>query len=118
MRIITASLVALVIICASAGPSLAGDMAAAKENYAQFCAQCHGVSGGGNGPAAAALQPKPMNFTDCARMAKIPDKTLFTVIRDGTQAANLGNAMPPSKDAFDDSEIHDLVAYVRSFCKH
>ncbi|MBI4224015.1 MAG: c-type cytochrome [Deltaproteobacteria bacterium] len=31
--------------------------------YAVQCAVCHGVSGGGDGPGAAALNPKPRDFT-------------------------------------------------------
>lgn len=31
------------------------------------CAACHGATGHGNGPAAASLDPKPVNFTDRSR---------------------------------------------------
>lgn len=33
-----------------------------KAVYAQQCASCHGVDGKGDGPAAAALNPRPRNF--------------------------------------------------------
>ena len=35
-----------------------------KEIYTNICASCHGVDGIGNGPAAAALNPQPRNFTN------------------------------------------------------
>ena len=33
-----------------------------KEIYSQQCVACHGDAGAGNGPAAAALNPRPRNF--------------------------------------------------------
>ncbi len=35
--------------------------------FAQYCAGCHGVSGRGDGPAAAGLSPRPANLTTLAR---------------------------------------------------
>src|SRR5512145_36836 len=37
-------------------------IAKGKNLFAVNCASCHGVGGGGDGPAAAALNPKPRNF--------------------------------------------------------
>jgi len=37
-------------------------IALGKENYATQCMACHGASGKGDGPAAAAMNPKPRNF--------------------------------------------------------
>lgn len=37
-------------------------LAQGKTLYAQQCATCHGPGGQGDGPAAAALNPKPRNF--------------------------------------------------------
>lgn len=46
---------------ASAG---VGDLVAkGKEVYEANCASCHGPNGAGDGPAGAALNPKPRNFT-------------------------------------------------------
>jgi mono/diheme cytochrome c family protein len=50
-------------------------------------------------------------------MMPMPDDMLFKVIKDGGAASSLSRAMPPWKDAFEDPEIQDLVAYVRTFCK-
>jgi mono/diheme cytochrome c family protein len=38
-------------------------IAKGKSLFALNCASCHGTSGQGNGPAAAALNPKPRDFT-------------------------------------------------------
>lgn len=35
----------------------------AEAAYTQYCASCHGTTGRGDGPAAAALQPPPTDLT-------------------------------------------------------
>jgi high-affinity iron transporter len=93
------------------------DMAAAKTNFDTFCAKCHGADGKGTGSGAATLATKPRDFTDCARMAKESDDTLFKVIKDGGKANGFSGDMAPWSNAFEDPEIKDLVAYIRTFCK-
>lgn len=95
----------------------AADLAAAKQNYTTFCVKCHGAAGKGDGASAAPLKTKPRDFTDCNRMKTISDDTLFKVIKDGGAANNLSGDMPSWSQGFEDSEIHDLVAFVRAFCK-
>ena len=79
--------------------------------------KCHGAGGKGDGSAAATLATSPRNFTDCAAMAKISDDTLFNVIKNGGAANGLSDDMQAWNAAFEDGEINDLVAYVRTFCK-
>jgi len=95
----------------------AQEPATVKEQFGVLCATCHGENGDGNGPTAKILNIKPRNFTDCAAMAKIPDATLFTAIRDGGAAVGLNSAMPRWRESLDDQQIKALVAYVRSRCK-
>lgn len=98
-------------------PARAADMAAAKQNYDTFCVKCHGATGKGDGPGAATLATKPRNFSDCAVMSKISDETMFNVIKNGGAAAGLSKDMQAWSAGFDDGEMHDLVAYVRTFCQ-
>jgi cytochrome c oxidase cbb3-type subunit 3 len=107
---------AVLLIVATGLPVTAADLAAAKKDFVRFCAKCHGAQGKGDGPQADALTTKPRDFTDCARMKGIPDDTLFTVIKEGGEAAHMSKDMPAWKDGMDDDEIHGLVAYVRSLC--
>ena len=98
-------------------PAAAADLAAAKKEFVRFCAKCHGTEGKGDGAQADALTTKPLDFTDCARMQKESDDTLFTVVKEGGEAAHFSKDMPAWKDGMDDGEIHDLVAYIRTLCK-
>src|SRR5208282_261740 len=98
-------------------PASHADTAAAKGNYQTFCAKCHGDGGKGNGSGAATLATKPRDFTDCARMAKESDDTLFNVIKNGGKANGFSGDMQAWNNAFEDPEIKDLVAYIRTFCK-
>jgi cytochrome c oxidase cbb3-type subunit 2 len=41
----------------------AGDTAAGEKVYKAFCVTCHGVTGKGDGLAAAGLNPKPLDFS-------------------------------------------------------
>jgi len=116
IRFLTMVAVVAAMIGAAARPVLA-DEAAAKASYTTFCVKCHGESGKGDGPAAATLKTKPRDFTNCAQMTAIKDDTLFNVIKNGGGAANLSAEMPAWKDGFEDPEIKDLVAFVRTFCK-
>lgn len=50
-------------------PKRAPDLSRARALYAEHCARCHGAQGGGDGAAAAGLDPPPSNFHDQARMA-------------------------------------------------
>lgn len=94
-----------------------GDAAAAKKNYRELCAKCHGESGKGDGLAGATLATKPADYTDCAHLQTSSDKDLFAVISDGGPARKLSKDMAPFGDVLEEKDILDLIAYIRSFCK-
>jgi len=99
------------------GAQAKADPKAGKAKYDQLCVGCHGASGKGDGPAAAALNPKPGDFTDCKEMAKESDATLFRVTKEGSQSVGRSPMMPGWKGSLKDPEIRDVVAYLRSLCK-
>jgi mono/diheme cytochrome c family protein len=111
------TLVAIALGCAMARAAPAADLAAAKDNFKSYCSKCHGPLGHGDGPNASTLNTKPRDFTDCDRMAKLSDDLLFKVIKEGGESAGLSKDMASFQEGFDDPEIRDLVAYVRTFCK-
>ncbi|SDD95523.1 cytochrome c/FTR1 family iron permease [Belnapia rosea] len=71
-------------------PATTPDVARGATLYAEQCASCHGVSGGGDGPAAANLNPPPIAFTDRARAQ---ERSLFALYQVITQGLD-GTAMP------------------------
>ena len=85
--------------------------------FKDTCASCHGAAGKGDGPAAAALNPKPRDFSDCKVMAKDTDETLFKAVKGGGQSIGRSAMMPSWGGSLTDAQIHELVSYIRSFCK-
>ena len=67
---------------------------------------CHGASGKGDGVAAAALNPKPADWTS-AKVKGDPDGVLFCKIANGK------GPMPPWKH-LPEKERWDLIAHIRS----
>lgn len=92
------------------------DEAAAKEIYESRCSACHGVSGKGDGPGAAALTPKPRNFSDASWNKGMSDENLRKVIIYGGAAVGKSPMMPASPDLDGKPEVVDgLIKKVRSF---
>lgn len=77
--------------------------------YQQACAVCHGAEGRGDGSAASALDPRPANFHDDARMSAIAPFQAYNTIRIGLQ----GTAMP-SFESLSDEQAWGLAFYVTS----
>lgn len=87
-----------------------------KKLFQKLCFVCHGKNGGGDGPAAAALNPKPRNFQDIKHMKKRSDKWLYTAIKKGGAAVKLSPLMAPFPQ-LKDKEIKNLIAFIRSLGK-
>jgi mono/diheme cytochrome c family protein len=75
--------------------------AAAKEAaqiYTTRCALCHGASGKGDGAAAAALNPKPRDYSDPAWQASVTDAEIEKIIVAGGTAVGKSAMMPANPD--------------------
>jgi mono/diheme cytochrome c family protein len=81
----------------------------AAATYAQKCAMCHGKAGAGDGAAAAALNPKPPDFTTAEFQKARTDEALVAVISDGRSPM-----MPSYKSQLSADEITALVAHLRT----
>jgi mono/diheme cytochrome c family protein len=92
------------------------DVEEGKKLYGQICATCHGQSGKGDGPGAAALNPKPRDHTDKEYMSKLSDEDLFKVIKNGGASIGKSPLMPPWGGTLKDDQIKDVIAYVRTLC--
>lgn len=88
----------------------------AEQIFTQRCSVCHGASGKGDGAGAAALNPKPRDYTDAAWQKSVTDDVLTKVILEGGQSIGKSPLMAPSPDLKDKPEVvKALVAKVRSF---
>jgi len=83
---------------------------AAKTLYITNCAPCHGDKGKGDGPAAAALTPKPADHTSTA-LRNEPDGSLFWKISEGR------SPMPQYKKMLSETQRWELIDYIRSLSK-
>ena len=83
--------------------------------YNLACATCHGQAGDGNGPAGAALNPSPANFTDPAFWADRDRDRIYTVIREGAAAVGGSPLMVAWNATYDDEQIEALTDYVMGF---
>jgi len=83
--------------------------------YKANCTACHGESGRGDGPGAAALKPAPRNHTDRAYMDTLTDKNIADVIQMG--GAIKGKPLMPSNPQIRGTDLDALVAYVRSLSR-
>ena len=70
-------------------PAQVPDLAGAGALYQQNCATCHGATGAGDGPAAAALDPPPIDFTDAARARARSVFALQQVIEHGLAGTSM-----------------------------
>lgn len=95
-------------------PAQAGDPEAGQQPFQQLCATCHGATGKGDGPASAALNPKPRDMSDSEWQAEVDDDYLRTVIRDGGRAVGLSQMMTPFGGALNEQQLEDVVAFIRT----
>lgn len=104
---------------AAAAPAEAGPaMAEAKALFAQRCVMCHGVSGHGDGAAAASLTPKPRNYSDAAWQKATDDEHIRMVIIGGGPAVGKSMMMPANPDLKDKPQVVEgLIKIVRAFGK-
>jgi mono/diheme cytochrome c family protein len=94
----------------------AADAEQGKKLYGQFCVTCHGESGKGDGPAAAALNPKPRDHTNKEYMSQMSDEEMLKVIKDGGASVGKSPLMPPWGASLKDDQIQDVIAYIRTLC--
>lgn len=106
-----------VLLGSSATALAAGDAAAGKAKYDLFCSTCHGMTGQGDGPGGAALNPKPRNYADKEWQKTTKDADIFKVIKEGGPAVGKSPLMAAWGAALSDADIHNAVAYIRELGK-
>ncbi len=116
MRTAEAFLLAAIALAWSAGAAHArpGDHEAGRLIFKQQCAACHGKGGKGDGPAAVALNPKPADLSDPARLGTRTDEELIAVVSKGGAVRGLSPVMPAFEGSLSPDQIRQVVAYVRA----
>jgi len=97
-------------------PAHAG--ADADKVYKFYCAQCHGLTGKGDGPNVTKDFPvSPRNFTSAVEMNKLSDADIRNVIVEGGPVANKSPIMPPWGKTLVKDEVDALVKHLRNICQ-
>jgi high-affinity iron transporter len=89
-------------------PKVVPDLERAAELYQNQCAACHGAEGRGDGPAGAAMEPAPTDFTEVARYNGRSLLGLHTTITQGVD----GTGMAAYGDTLRDEDRWALAFYV------
>ena len=97
----------------------AADLAAGAKVNREHCAKCHGDGGHGDGSGLQKLQVdvKPVPWPDRAAMARWTDGDLRRIITDGGKAVGKSKVMPSYKDKLSETDLANVVAYIRSLAK-
>lgn len=79
-------------------PRRAPDLARGEVLYQQSCASCHGATGHGDGPAAAKLDPPPVDFHDLSRARQRSVYGLYDTITLGVAGTGMASFSHLSDD--------------------
>ncbi|HSD73418.1 MAG TPA: cytochrome c [Steroidobacteraceae bacterium] len=106
---------------AAPASTAASGAAAGEMPYKTFCVTCHGVSGHGDGPAAAGLNPKPASFADNAfkydpngNGTKGDIDDIKAIVHDGA-AKHGGSPMMTPWPMLSPDQLQAVAEYVKAF---
>lgn len=92
-------------------PATEADLARGHRTYQQFCINCHGPVGDGEGPAKKYLHPPPLNFTEL-RGRLVDGKYIGGIFYYQIMNGITGTAMPYFKRELESEKIWDVSNYV------
>ena len=84
--------------------------------YKEYCAQCHGATGKGDGPAASGLNPKPAIHANIP-FEKLPTDYFYNVIYYGGRAVGKSATMPYWGLTIGQQGVADVMAYLNATFK-
>ena len=84
--------------------------------YKEYCSQCHGATGKGDGPAASGLDPKPAIHANIP-FEKLPMEYLYNVINHGGPAIGKSPNMPYWNLTIGQQGVADVIAYLKATFK-
>jgi len=90
----------------------------ARHIFTERCATCHGADGHGNGPAAANLKPKPIDFHSQNWQKSVTDDGITKAIVFGGRSVGKSGQMAPNPDLENEPAIvAALVETIRKWGK-
>jgi mono/diheme cytochrome c family protein len=89
-------------------PVSAANYNAAKPLYDEYCANCHGDAGKGDGSDAMMYDPAPSDLTDSSHINKLSDGEIFYQITQGRKP------MPSFRNKLSEEQRWQLVIFVRA----
>ncbi len=91
-------------------PATVENIAKDKQLYVQNCAVCHGLTGRGDGPGGARLNPRPADFQVHMREGHT-DPQLFSWVTTGVD----GTGMPAFKERLTEDQIWTVINFIHTF---
>lgn len=89
-------------------------LAEGEKIYNKNCWLCHGALGDGMGPGTPDLVPRPADFTNRERVARMSDGYWFWRVKEGFPE-DLTRLMPAWKQRLTDDEIWKVITYAKTF---
>lgn len=86
-----------------------------ETKYQQFCSNCHGAQGKGDGIAGQALTPQPRDFSDSKWQQDTDDTRIYKAIAEGGAAVGVNSSMAAFGAILSTEEIEAMVAKIRAF---
>lgn len=80
--------------------------------YKEYCSQCHGAEGKGDGPAASGLSPKPAVHANMP-FEKLPIEYLYNVINHGGPSVGKSANMPYWGLTIGQQGVADVMAFLK-----
>jgi len=87
-----------------------------KTIYKEYCSQCHGAKGEGDGPAASDLEPKPAAHAKMS-MDQFPLDYLYNVVYYGGNAVGKSHYMPYWGLTLGEQGVADVITFMRATFK-
>ena len=84
------------------------DLAAGRALYETNCASCHGMTGGGDGPASVGMEPAPPAIGRLEAMLDVPPALAYNVVSVGVK----GTPMPGFGDQLSVEQRWNIVSYL------
>ncbi|MBT5469787.1 MAG: c-type cytochrome, partial [Nitrospina sp.] len=80
--------------------------------YREYCVQCHGPHGKGDGPGASGLEPKPAVHAELP-LSDYPEDYLYNLVFYGGKSVGKSPNMPDWGMTIPTQDLADLIAYLR-----